>query len=96
VTLTNGVAYAVTYIQSEADRTGHLMKVGSNDEAKVYLNGKEIYRNETARACVPDQDEVAGMELKAGLNLLVFKVVNEILDRQGSNRFTDGVGWRTN
>jgi hypothetical protein len=83
------VAYAVCYIQSGAKQTGLLLKVGSDDEAKIYLNQKEIYRNETARACVPDQDPVEGVELKAGLNVLVFKVVNEILDWQGSIRFTD-------
>jgi hypothetical protein len=68
------------------------MKVGSDDEAKICLNGNEIYRNEIARACAPDQDEVAGIELRAGLNVLVFKVVNEIKDWQGSVRFTDAAG----
>jgi len=68
------------------------MKVGCDDEAKIYLNGKEIYRNEIARACVPDQDEVAGIEFRAGLNVLVFKVVNEILGWQGSVRFADAAG----
>jgi hypothetical protein len=86
------VAYAACYIQSEAAQAGVVMKVGSDDQAKIYLNGKEIYRNELARACVPDQDEVAGIELRAGLNMLVFKVVNEIKDWQGSVRFTDAAG----
>jgi WD40 repeat protein/serine/threonine protein kinase len=86
------LAYAVFYIQSEAARTGIVMKVGSDDEAKIYLNGREIYRNETARACVPEQDEVTGIELRAGLNVLVFKVVNETLGWQGSVRFTDAAG----
>ena len=56
------------------------------------MNGKEIYRNEIARAYVPDQDEVAGVELRAGLNVLAFKVVNEVLAWQGSVRFTDATG----
>jgi WD40 repeat protein len=86
------VAYAVCYIQSDAAQAGVVMKVGSNDEAKIYINGKEIHRSETARAWVPDQDEVAGIELRAGLNVLVFKVVNEILAWQGSVRFTDAAG----
>jgi WD40 repeat protein/serine/threonine protein kinase len=86
------VAYAVCYIQSDAAQAGVVMKVGSDDEARIYLNGKEIYRNEIARACVPDQDEVAGIELRAGLNVLVFKVVNGINDWQGSVRFTDAAG----
>ena len=86
------VAYAVCYIQSDAAQAGVVMKVGSDEEAKICLNGKEIYRNEIARACVPDQDEVMGIELRAGLNVLVFKVVNEILAWQGSVRFTDAAG----
>jgi WD40 repeat protein/serine/threonine protein kinase len=86
------VAYAVCYIQSEADQTGLLVRVGSDDQAKVYLNGREIYRREEARSYVADQDMAAGVELKAGLNVLVFKVVNEAYDWQGSVRFTDAAG----
>ncbi len=86
-------AYAVSYIRSDADRTGLSVKVGSDDAAKVYLDGKEIYRNDFARACVPDQDVVsAGVSLRRGLNVVVFKVVNEILGWQGSVRFTDASG----
>ncbi len=86
------VAYAVCYIQSDAAQAGVVMKVGSDDQAKIYLNGKEIYRNEIGRACVPDQDEVAGIELRAGLNVLVFKVVSGTSDWQGSVRLTDAAG----
>ena len=86
------VAYAVCYIQSEADRTGLLMKVGSGDEAKVYLNGKEIYRRGEARSYEPDSDVVQGVELRAGLNVLVFKVVSETREWKGSIRFTDVQG----
>jgi WD40 repeat protein/serine/threonine protein kinase len=86
------VAYAVCYIQSEVDQTGLWVKVGSNDEATVYLNGKEIYRREELRPFVVDQDVVAGAELKARLNVLVFKVVNEWGPWLGSVRFTDATG----
>ncbi len=86
------VAYAIAYLQSDAACTGLQMHVGSDDEAKIYLNGREIYRNPTARECIPDQDVVEGVELKAGLNVLVFKVVNEALDWKGSVRFTDAAG----
>ncbi len=86
------VAYAVCYIQSEAEQTGLLVKVGSDDQAKVYLNGREIYRREEGRTYVADQDVRTGVELKAGLNVLVFKVVNEPADWRGSVRFTDAAG----
>jgi hypothetical protein len=87
------VAYAVCYIHSIAEQTGLVMKVGSDDQAKVYLNGKEIYRNAFERPCVPDHDIVSeGVKLKAGLNVVVFKIVNETNDWQGSVRFTDSAG----
>jgi len=86
------VAYAVCYIQSEAAKTGLLLKVGSDDEAKIYLNGKEIYRRGEVRPYKPDQDVVTGVDLKPGLNVMVFKVVNEIDVWKGSVRITDAAG----
>jgi WD40 repeat protein len=85
-------AYAVCYIQSETEQSGLVIRVGSDDEAKIYLNGKQIYRNEEVGGWDPDKDEVAGVGLKAGLNVLVFKVVNENAGWQGSVRFTDAAG----
>jgi eukaryotic-like serine/threonine-protein kinase len=86
------VAYAVCYIHSETPRAGLLLKVGSDDQAKVYLNGKAIYTCERGRSYTTDEDVVPGVELKAGLNVLLFKVVNETSDWQGSVRFTDATG----
>ena len=86
------VGYALCYIHSEVDQDGLLVKVGSDDQSKVYLNGREIYRRQEGRSYVPDQDVVTGVDLKAGVNVLVFKVVNETLDWQGSIRFTDAAG----
>jgi hypothetical protein len=86
------VAYAVTYIQSETAHTGLLMNVGSDDEARIYLNGKQIYRSDAVREYAPDQDVVPGVELTAGLNVLIFKVVNETTEWQGSVWFTNAAG----
>ena len=83
------VAYAVAYIQSEASQNGVLLKVGSDDQSKVYLNGRLVYQCMEPRGYRVDQDVVAGLELKAGLNVLVFKVVNELMGWQGSVRLTD-------
>jgi hypothetical protein len=83
------VCYALCYIISEKDQTGLSMKVGSEDQAKVYLNGKEIYRWDRPRKYVPDQDVVRGVELKAGLNVLLFKTANEQDFWRASIRFTD-------
>jgi predicted glycosyltransferase len=86
------VAYAVCYLLSESTKTNLLLRVGSDDEAKVFLNGKEIYRWEKDRGYVPDQDVVRNVELKAGTNILVFKVVNETADWRGSLRLSDTEG----
>jgi WD40 repeat protein len=87
------VAYAVCYLESESEQTGLVMKVGSADQSKVYLNGKEIYRYEGARYHIADEDEIANVNLKAGVNVLVFKVVNTVGGGwKGSLRFTDAAG----
>jgi hypothetical protein len=87
------VAYAVAYIHSETSQRQVRLLVGSDDQAKIYLNGKPIYQNLDARTFIPDRDVVeAGIELQAGLNVLVFKVVNEVYDWLGSVRFTAAAG----
>jgi eukaryotic-like serine/threonine-protein kinase len=88
----HSVAYAVTYIESEADRTGLVMLVGSDDQARIYLNQREIYRELHPISWEPDRDTVPGIELKPGVNVLVFKVVNELGGWSGSVRFTDSQG----
>jgi hypothetical protein len=88
----HGVAYAVCYLRSEAEQRGLQMLVGSDDEAKVYLNGKQVHRSALVRQWDADQDTVPDLTLNAGLNVLVFKVVNETREWKGSIRFTDAQG----
>ena len=78
--------------RSEAEQRGLQMLVGSNDQSKVYLNGKQIHKYPFPRGLVADQDRVQSIVLNAGLNVLVFKVVNGVVDWQGSIRFTDAQG----
>jgi len=86
------VAYAVAYIVSESPQTGLMLLVGSDDTARIYLNEKEIYRQLDPRSWQPDRDEVSGVNLKAGLNVLVFKVANETGPWGGSVRLLDAAG----
>jgi hypothetical protein len=86
------VVYALCYITSETRQTGLLMKVGSEDESVIYLNGNEIYRWARPRKYVPDEDVVSGVELKAGVNVLLFKIANEMDFWRASLRFTDAAG----
>jgi hypothetical protein len=70
------VAYAVCYIDSDQARDGLWLEVGSDDQAKVYLNGREVYRNRVRRPLWA-LDTVGPVELRQGTNVLMFKVVNE-------------------
>jgi hypothetical protein len=58
----------------------------------VYLNGKQVHKYPFPHSFVADQDTVPDIALNAGLNVLVFKVVNEFVDWQGSIRITDSQG----
>jgi WD40 repeat protein len=89
----SAVAYAVSYLQSEAPQSGLLLKAGSDGQARIYLNGQEVCRRlSRGRVYTPDQDVAAGVELKAGVNVLVFKVANEAGPWRGSVRLTDAKG----
>jgi WD40 repeat protein/serine/threonine protein kinase len=86
------VAYAICYIRSEAEQRGLQMLVGSDDEAKVYLNGQPLYKSAVERSFIAGQDKVPDLSLNAGLNVLVFKVVNETGSWKGSVRLADSQG----
>jgi eukaryotic-like serine/threonine-protein kinase len=84
----NSVAYAVCYLVSELPQAELRMKIGSDDQSKVYLNGQLVYEWREPRAFLADQDDVK-VQLNNGLNVVVFKVVNETRDWQGSLRLTE-------
>jgi hypothetical protein len=85
-------AYAVCYILSETPRSGLVLHVGSDDQARVVLNGREIYRQREGRPWEPAQEQVSGVELRPGVNVLVLNVVNEAGDWLASVSFTDADG----
>src|SRR5262249_48162999 len=82
------VAYAVCYVISAEERSDLLLQVGCDDQAKVYLNGQEVYkynRGRTLVALVP----IGPVTLCKGTNVLVFKVVNEAMEWECCARFVD-------
>lgn len=87
----DSVAYAVTYILAPAELKGIKMKTGSDDQVKVYLNGKEVLKVTDARATDKDQD-TTDVTLQKGVNVLVAMVVNEKVDWSFCVRFTDKDG----
>jgi len=88
----DSVAYAVCYLVTDEKMPDLTMKTGSDDQAKVYLNGKEVCKNEEARATDKDQDSTPNITLAKGVNTIVFKIVNEKIDWSGCLRFTDKDG----
>jgi WD40 repeat protein len=82
------VAYAVCYIESDQARDGLWLQLGSDDQAKVHLNGREIYRIRQPRT-MWTLDTVGPMGLKRGINVLLFKVVNETGQWESCARLVD-------
>lgn len=68
------MAYAYTEITSPDERDITLT-LGSNDGAKVWLNGKEIFNLHVGRGAVADQ-EFLSVHLKKGVNKVLAKVEN--------------------
>jgi hypothetical protein len=85
------VAYAICYLESDRARNDLWLQVGSNDQAKVYLNGQPIYEYRIPRNLL-GLDIKGPVVLEKGTNVLVFKVVNEELDWEGCVRLVDAAG----
>ncbi len=88
----DALAYLVTYVVAEQDMPGLTMAIGSNDQAKVWLNGKEVHKFAETRAVEQDSDKVTGITLTKGVNVIVFKVINQKNDWAAALRFLDKGG----
>jgi hypothetical protein len=85
--------YAVAYVLADEPMNVRL-SIGSNDQCKVWLNGKPVIKFVETRTLDKDTDS-ADVALAKGQNVLVFKVVNEKNSWQGAARFLkDGAGVR--
>lgn len=73
--LDNAALYLATYVRVPTARQALLM-VGSDDEVKVWLNGKLVHANPATRPVAPDEDRVGPVDLVAGWNAILVKVVN--------------------
>ncbi len=90
--LTFTAGYAVCYLVADHEMDGLRIKVGSDDDSKVYLNGKQIYRCNEPRGCLRDDDMVSNVTLRKGANVLLFKIVNRDYFWEGCLRFVDQHG----
>jgi hypothetical protein len=84
----NVAGYFVAYINVPAEKKDVILLMGSNDQGKVYLNGKEVVKFDGTRSFEKDTDKAENLTLKKGINTIVFKVINENNNWQGAIRFT--------
>jgi hypothetical protein len=87
----HAAGFMVTYIECDKAMTDLTMALGSNDEGRLYLNGTDIYAFTEARVLELDADK-GKVSLNKGLNVLVFKIINEQGNWQGAIRFLDKTG----
>jgi hypothetical protein len=83
--------YMVAYIECDQEIPDVTMSVGSNDQARIYFNGVDIYAYTDARTLELDADK-GRVTLKKGTNVIVFKVLNQQNSWQGAMRLTDKAG----
>ena len=82
------IGYAVTYVRADEEMKDVKLKIGSNDQSRVYLNGKAVITFDDTRTLEKDQND-AVVILNKGLNTVVFKVINQKNNWQACLRFTD-------
>jgi uncharacterized Zn ribbon protein len=86
----DAAAYAVAYLTVD-DQMNVRLSVGSNDQCKVWVNGKQAIKFTDTRTLDKDTDS-ADVLLNKGQNVLVFKVINEKNNWQAAARFLQNGG----
>jgi hypothetical protein len=87
----HAAGFMVTYIECDKEMANVTMTLGSNDQGRLYLNGTDIYAFTEARTLELDADK-GRVTLSKGVNVVVFKVINEQNSWQGAMRFLDKTG----
>src|SRR3954447_24674746 len=87
----HAAGYMVTYIECETEQRDVIMAVASNDEGRIYFNGVDIYAFSEPRTLLLDADK-GRVTLKKGVNVVVFKIINEQNSWQGAMRLLDKAG----
>lgn len=83
--------FMVTYVECDREIPDVIIAVGSNDQGRIYFNGVDIYAYTEARPLTLDADK-GKITLKPGINVLVFKIINQQNSWQGAMRLTDRSG----
>ena len=86
-----GLVALLNPLLSQADGADALKLEASNDEGRIYFNGVDIYAFSEPRTLMLDADK-GKVTLKKGVNVVVFKVINEQNSWQGAMRLLDKAG----
>ena len=81
------VSYAYATVTSPDEREV-FFRFSSDDQGKIWLNGREIFADATAQTAILDRN-VIPVTLKAGKNIILVKVCNEEIDWGFYLRVTD-------
>lgn len=84
--------YAVAHVVSPDEKKDVTLLMGTNDQGKVFLNGKELSKHTSGRSLEKDADKIEGLTLTKGANIIVMKVINESNNWQGCLRLVDKAG----
>ena len=85
-------AYLVAYVFADDEMKDVTAVMSSNDQGKLYLNGKEVIKFTETRVIDKDGDKKAGLTLNKGRNTVVLKVINEKNDWAGAVHFLNKDG----
>lgn len=84
------VSYAYATVTS-SDKREVFIRFSSDDQGKVWLNGKEVYADATAQQAILDRNTIP-VTLRAGKNTILVKVCNEEVAWGFYLRITDADG----
>lgn len=87
----HAAGFMVAYVECDSEIPNVTMAVASNDQGRIYFNGVDIYAFTEARPLMLDADK-GRVTLKKGVNVIVFKIINEQNSWQGAMRLLDKTG----
>lgn len=68
------VSYAHCEVDSPVAQQATIL-IGTDDGARLWVNGKSVYKSDQHRAAVPEQDSIK-VELAPGRNMILLKIAN--------------------
>jgi hypothetical protein len=86
------LGYALCYLHSQRDQSDIVMAISTDDQAKVLLNGEEVYLHRIGRRWHDASDRATSLKLRAGANVLLLKILNGVGEWQASINLTDAQG----